>query len=457
VDAVADLQKLTTNTDNLIEKNAELKVLNSGLAKDLELASGKLITLAGEVSSIKASGLEQANAISRLKALLASGDTAIEGQKQRIIQLEATNGLLSQKNEQLTANNKKYSEETATDKESLNKITERKNQLEIETEGMRKDIAALQGERNLLKQQNTQLVTEEESRRKKYDSDVAALTSIRDQIQNERASEIEEKNKAAIAQIKGLKETWGKHQENVKSIIKNICNKHVIEYVEKVPFKGDPDNTLKICDEYVVFDAKSPATDDLSNFPNYLKEQAEKAKKYAKQEAVKKDIFLVVPANTLEKLTQFVFNLGDFDVFVISVDSLEQIILGLKKIEGYEFAEKLSPEERDNICRVLGKFAHLTKRRIQIDSFFAKQFIELAYKTESDLPQEFLDKVIEFERSEKLNPPVERRAKAINIRELDKDATQLKMEVVAKGIFIDDNKMSNGLNELQLYQKDKEE
>src|ERR1019366_4244112 len=161
---------------------------------------------AGEVSSIKASGLEQANAISRLKALLASGDTAIEGQKQRIIQLEATNGLLSQKNEQLTANNKKYSEETATDKESLNKITERKNQLEIETEGMRKDIAALQGERNLLKQQNTQLVTEEESRRKKYDSDVAALTSIRDQIQNERASEIEEKNKAAIAQIKGLKE-----------------------------------------------------------------------------------------------------------------------------------------------------------------------------------------------------------------------------------------------------------
>lgn len=457
MEAVADLQKLTINTDNLLEKNAEWKALNSGLAKDLELASGKLITLAAELSSIKASGLEQANSISRLKALLASGDTTIEGQKQRIIQLEATNGLLSQKNEQLTADNKKYSEETATDKESLNKITERRNQLEIETEGMRKDISVLQMERNLLKQQNTQLVTEEESRRKKYDSDIAALTSIRDQIQNERATEIEEKNKAAIEQIKGLKETWGKHQENVKSIIKNISNKHVIEYIEKVPFKGDPDNTLKICDEYVVFDAKSPATDDLSNFPNYLKEQAEKAKKYAKQEAVKKDIFLVVPANTLEKLTQFVFNLGDYDVFVISVDSLEQIILGLKKIEGYEFAEKLSPEERDNICRVLGKFAHLTKRRIQIDSFFAKQFIELAYKTETDLPPEFLNKVIEFERSEKLNPPVERRAKAINIRELDKDATQLKIEVVAKGIFIDDNKMSNGLNELQLYQKDKEE
>ena len=156
-------------------------------------------------------------------------------------------------------------------------------------------------------------------------------------------------------------------------------------------------------------------------------------------------------------MNQFVFNLGDYDVFVISVDSLEQIILGLKKIESYEFAEKLSPEERDNICRVLGKFAHLTKRRIQIDSFFAKQFIELAYKSETDLPKEFLEKVIEFEKSEKLNPPVERRAKVINTKELDKDTDKLKIEAAAKGIFIDEGKMSDGLNDLQLYKNDIDE
>ena len=91
--------------------------------------------------------------------------------------------------------------------------------------------------------------------------------------------------------------------------------------------------------------------------------------------------------------------MADLDAFEISVDALEPVILSLKKIEDYDLAAELSPEDRENICRVLGKFAHLTKRRIQIDTFFIKQFLELAYKAESDLPKEFLDKVVEFEKS----------------------------------------------------------
>jgi hypothetical protein len=143
-------------------------------------------------------------------------------------------------------------------------------------------------------------------------------------------------------------------------------------------------------------------------------------------------------------------------VYIISFDAMEQTILSLKKIEEYEFAEQLSPEERDNICRMLGKFAHLTKRRIQIDSFFAKQFIELAYKAESDLPKDIFDKVVEFERSEKLNPPQEKRAKAISTKELEKDLIKLNNEVFSKGILIDDTKISNGINELELYKPEEE-
>jgi len=315
----------------------------------------------------------------------------------------------------------------------------------------------LDAEKNRLQQQNTQLTTEEEGRQTIYKSDVAALSSIREQIQQERSAEQEERSNLEIERLKKLKETWSTHQENVKNLIKSICNKHTIEYVDKVHFKGDPDNTLKICGEYVVFDAKSPATDDLTNFPNYLKDQAEKAKKYAKQEGVKKDIFFVVPTSTLEKLNKFVFNLGDYDLFVISVDSLEQIILGLKKIEEYEFAEKLSPEDRDNICRILGKFAHLTKRRIQIDSYFTKQFIQLAYTTETELPAELMTKVLDFEKSEKLNPPMERRVKSINTKALDKETNQLKIEVEARGILIDEEKISEGLNDLQLYNTETDE
>jgi len=498
IDAVADLQKISINTDHLIGQNSELKSINSGITKDLELANSIVTTQISEIAHYKLTIQEQSGKLSSSFADLSSRDTTIESQKQRVHQLENSNALNAQRNEQLIKDitaaseelatlkedlrktkerkselestyellfqknehilgeNKRLSHLSATDKEGLNKITERKNQLEVEIEGLRNITLNLQTERNLLNQQNTQLLTEEEGRRKKYDSDVAALTSIRQQIQNERAIEIEARNEVEVERLKALKETWNRHQGAVKNVIKNICSKHIIEYVDKVSFKGDPDNTIVICEEHVVFDAKSPGSDDLSNFPSYLRDQAEKAKKYAKQDGVKKEIYFVVPTNTLERLTQFVFNLADYDVFIISVDSLEQIILSLKKIEGYEFADKLSPEERDNICRVLGKFTHLTKRRIQIDSFFAKQFLELAYKAEADLPKEFLDKVIEFEKSEKLNPPIERRAKAINIKELDSDTTKLKTEVSAKGILIDDTKISEGLNLLELYQNNEE-
>jgi hypothetical protein len=268
---------------------------------------------------------------------------------------------LASNNAHLANTNNEQRINNAAIKEELRNTAERKNQLEIELEGLKANFSNLQREHAALKQTHTQLTTEEETRRNKYNTDVALLNSLTTQIQAERAAEQNAKNSAAIESLKALKETWNRHEESVKSAIRIICNKHVIEYVDKVSFKGEPDNTLKICDEFVVFDAKSPGGDDLTNFPTYLKDQAEKAKKYAKQEGVKKDVFFVVPTNTLSTLKQFVFNLGDYDVFIISADSLEQIILSLKKIEEYEFAEKLSPEERDNICRLLGKFAHLTK------------------------------------------------------------------------------------------------
>ena len=186
-----------------------------------------------------------------------------------------------------------------------------------------------------------------------------------------------------------------------------ICQKYTIEYVEKPPFKGDPDNTLKICDEFVIFDAKSPGTDELKSFPKYINTQAEAIKKYAGQENVKRDIFLVVPFDTMDVIEQFSFNMGAYYVYVVSVDALEPIIVTLKKIETYEFAKELTPEERENICRIIGTFAHTAKRRIQIDHFFARQFLDVLTKCESDIPRDLFEKVEEFERAEKLNPSME--------------------------------------------------
>ena len=159
----------------------------------------------------------------------------------------------------------------------------------------------------------------------------------------------------------------------------------------------------------------------------------------------------MVPTNTLHCIKDFVYNLADYDLYVVSADSLEPLILSLCKIEDYEFAEQLSPEDRENICRIIGKFAHLSKRRIQIDSFFARQFIELAYRCENSLPVDFHEKVLAFERSEKLNPPQEKRAKAINTKDLEAENIKIETEVAAKGIVLPNEVISGMMNDLSLY------
>jgi len=317
-------------------------------------------------------------------------------------------------------------------------------ELKQQTENQEAQIQALRTEASRLK-------ASEEQRRKEYDQSISNFNKLTENQQQREEAERNEKHRQEIERLKKLKETWSAHEERVRSRIKAICTRHAIDYVDKVPFRGSPDNTLRIKDEYIVFDAKSPYGDDLTNFPTYLKNQVEHAIKYVREEEVRKEVFLVVPTNTLDVLDQFEYKLADYTVYVISLDALEPIMLALKKIEEYEFAEQLSPEERENICRVIGKFVHLSKRRIQIDGFFAKQFFELVYRSEADLPKDFLDKVVEFEKSEKLNPPIEKRSKQISTKELESESERLKSEANQKGILTQDSTLSREINKLPLY------
>lgn len=364
-----------------------------------------------------------------------------------INRLTGDNATLKEQNKQIETLQKDLTTASEQNKIYLKRGTELSNEVSV----LRERLESTERELQRLAEQNTKLQKDEEFRKQEHAKAIASLESIQSRIQNDRNLELQAKKDEAIMRVIKLRETWGNHQELVQNTIKTICSRYTIEYVDKVPFKGEPDNTIKISNEYVVFDAKSPGGEDLSNFRQYLKNQSEAAKKYVKEPDVKRDVFLVVPTNTLESLDQFVFRLADYNVFVISVDSLEPVILSLQKIEEYEFAEQLSPEERENICRVLGKFVHLSKRRIQIDGFFTKQFFELVYRSEADLPKDILEKVAEFEKAEKINPPIERRAKQISAKELQQETEMLKNEAKAKGIETEEGLLSRGLNKLPLY------
>lgn len=457
VDAASDFQGVLTSLDNIISGKTKLESEKSEITKDLQLSRETVIKQENEINRLNGICQDKDPKITKLSNDLASEKTRNGSLQDQINILTGDIRVNKETIINLTTENDRLNKENATKTESLSNQSQKNIDLTTELAGIKQKLTGVEQELSRVKDQNTQLVSNEEFRKTEHSNAVASLQRIQEQIQKDRTKEVEERHQADTDRIMKLKETWSNHEELVKLQIKQICSKHTIEYLEKVPFKGSPDNTIKVADEFIIFDAKSPGSDDLSNFSQYLKIQSESVKKYVKEELVKKDIFLVVPSNTLEHLEQFVFHLADYTVFIISIDALEPVILSLKKIEEYEFAEQLNPEDRDNICRVLGKFAHLSKRRIQIDSYFAKQVFELAYRCETDLPTDIHQKVIEFEKSEKLNPPSEKRAKQINLKELEKDNTKIKSEAGTQGIVIQDDVISTEIDKLPLYKEDSTE
>ncbi len=395
---------------------------------------------------------------SRIRALLVETSAELQRLVSGMGALQAENRKLESSIERLSDDKITFQKENSVLKEKNDNYLKRGTELSSEKESFKQKADLLDRECNRLREEILQLKTKDEQRRTEHEKAIHQLVKLREDILKERHDKEEKEKQAAYEKLRRLKETWSKHEADVKNRIKIICNRHGVEYMESVPFKGKPDNTLKINDEFIVFDAKSPGSDDLSNFPLYLRNQAESVSKYVKEENVRREVFLVVPTNTLEVVEQFEYKLSDYTVYVISIDALEPIILSLRKIEDYEFAEQLSPEERENICRVIGKFVHLSKRRIQIDGFFAKQFFELVYRSEADLPKDFLDKVIEFEKAEKLNPPIERRARQISNKELEIEIRERKTDAEQKGIEMDESMLTKNLNKLPLYtDKPKEE
>ena len=353
---------------------------------------------------IKILSYEAYDEFSRLSDAMQSMQSDLAGRDARISSLENDQKLQAEKSKGLQDSNNELRTRISALEPKIEELTRKNNELT----GLiaRHDQA-------------------KETREAEYQKNISNINALRESLEKERQKIHEEKLREREASYERMKQTWHDHEVVVKERIRKICLAKDVEYIDKVPFKGNPDNTIQIADEYVIFDAKSPAGDDLENFPKYIKLQTEQVKKYIKQENVKSDIFLVIPSNTLELFSQYSFNMAEYNVYLITIDSLEPIISFLKKLEEYSFVNQLSPEERDNICRIIGRFIHTTKRKIQVDQFFSYQFLEIITRSGYVLPEDIARKVEEYEKAEKLNPPQEKRAKQISAEELRSDIENL--------------------------------
>jgi hypothetical protein len=324
-----------------------------------------------------------------------------------------------------------------------------KDLLNADLMSARRDVQRLGSELAALTQIDNQ-------RRVELQTNLTSLSQLKERIAEERLQEHQARQEELERKQQRLRQTWQTHQENARNKIRQIAEKYTVTVVDKFPLKGEPDNVLSICEQYVVLDAKSPGGEDLANFGTYLKTQAEAAVKYTKQEGVFGQLYFVVPSNTLESLPQTVFRFIEYTVYVIPVEALEPVILSLVKVDEYLNVKEISPEDRRNIFVILGRFAHLTKRRLQVDQFFANESLSLAAETENRLPEEMRKEVAEIEKSVRLNPPQERTTKEIGLSTLSTQHKKIEKGLRERGVLPESENLASGLNELPLYSPDQE-
>lgn len=271
-----------------------------------------------------------------------------------------------------------------------------------------------------------------EERTAEYERRVEKLNTLVEQMEADHAKAEERILSEVAEREERLSTAWQRHEKDVSESMKSIAKKH--DFIrcdeDEYPNQGTPDNVFLIGGMYTVFDAKSPKNpEELSNFPQYLKAQAEGMKKYCKHENVRKDAFLVVPASTLEVLTTFMYDLAEYTVYVITPESMLPILQMLRTIENYDFAEQLSPEDRDKLCRFIGRLSHTTKRKVQIDTYFSRELVSVLREIDT-LPDEFANDIAVYEQKAKLNPPMEKRAKMISVADVSADVSRIENEIL---------------------------
>lgn len=361
---------------------------------------------------------------------------------QRNIEIQEENELLKQS-----------AIKTTTEKEELdkkyNELENKKNVIEERLkilEPLDKKNQDLQKQINIYQQ-------EKNSKDDEHQRELNKLNITQKNLDDFLKKQEQDAEKAKMLEFENKKKTWKNHQDLVQSTIKDLCNKYQITYVEKFPFEGkEPDNTIKISNDFVIFDAKAPYKDNLANFSAYIINQAERISKYAKYEEVLKELYLVVPSNTMECLKEKIYSHAQYTVRIITIDSLETEMTSLKKIEDYDFAEKLNPVDKNNISRALSGLVNWLKRDIQLNNWESKEKIQTLEKLKDLIPENFHPIIKEFEKGEHNNPPMQKKGKIIDVKdEITKHevikATSFHQSKIKKVIDVD-------INEEEIKQSD---
>ena len=241
-----------------------------------------------------------------------------------------------------------------------------------------------------------------EKYKRKTDQLSDALASVDKNEKNKLEKENEKFNTKKLEDER----TWQNWEATVENRIRLICDDNTLKYIsqEDYPSSKKPDNSIEIANQFIIFDAKSPKSHDkLNAFKTTITLSINKMDKYSGDKTldVSKDMYLVLPQVAID-IFDSKYNKGDYTVHVVGLDALEPIILSLSKLQNYFTADKLTPEEKENLSRYIGTSNNMLKRVSFINNKVSEAINEHVIKSDY-LPKDIAEKSKEHEKGHQLN------------------------------------------------------
>ena len=305
-------------------------------------------------------------------------------------------GLLKAENNNLKQDLERKNEQIAKLDNELKNTTKERDEFAGKNKTMFIDItkkeeriSALAQERDELRSQKTKHESEQARKEKEFQEKIDQLNIARKSLEEERQRIIKEDEEKTARELAERDRMWNDHENTVISKLSELCSLPEHNFLnfnnenlpEDIDSKLKPDFMIEFLDKYIIFDAKISRSDNLQIYMNtQVKSTVEKIKKENK---IYPMVFFVVPTEAISTLKKLHFYEQGYSFYIVSPESLAPILASLKKITTYEFAEKMDPEERENIVNLLAELDYHINFRNAFDILMAQSGVKILDKSES--------------------------------------------------------------------------
>lgn len=294
-------------------------------------------------------------------------------------------------------------------KSEKDELTGKGKQLFAEITNIKADLKAMASERDMLQKQVNRFEEERSRREKEQESAIEKLTTAEKNFEAEKARIIKEDEERRAAALEARDRMWNEHEQNVVALLGDLTKKEHCKFPSysntNLPegFSGSlkPDFMIGFLEQFVIFDAKVSRSQDLNN---YIKESVKKtAEKIKGNQKIYSTVFLVVPTDAAATLRQKHFYEEGYTFYVVSPESLEPILASFKRIESYEFAEAMDPQERENIVDLIAAFHFHISTRNAHELGLMLHGLETLSKAEKVSPELVAEAIVKKAKMRNLN------------------------------------------------------